>query len=136
MTLFSKLNVSPSNIKFDYDPDVEIFYTNPKYDDEDSEDDEDTTKWCDLMNNVLEEIEGSANNFSDIVGRESEYNSAKIKEVFNGKDNDFSVAICLNAAAGLIVIGKHTNFKDSYNEARNYILSGKTYNYLNSLQNA
>ena len=27
----------------------------------------------------------------------------KIKEVFQGKDNDFSIAICLNAAAGLIV---------------------------------
>ena len=63
----SKLNVSPSNIKFDYDPDVEIFYTNPKYNDEDSEDDEDSTKWCDLLNNVLEEIEGNVDNFSQIV---------------------------------------------------------------------
>ena len=63
----SKLKVSPSNIKFDYDPDVEIYYTNPKYDDEDSEDDEDGTEWCYLMNKVLEEIEGNASNFSDIV---------------------------------------------------------------------
>ena len=62
----SKLNVSPSNIKFDYDPDVEIYYTNPKYD-EDSEDDEDVTEWCDLMNKVLEEIEGDVDNFRDIV---------------------------------------------------------------------
>lgn len=63
----STLTVSPSNIKFDYDKDVEIFYTNPKYDDEDSEDDEETTKWCDLLNNVLEEIEGNVDNFSEIV---------------------------------------------------------------------
>ena len=63
----SKLNVSPSNIKFDYDPDVEIFYTNPKYDDEDSEDDEDSTKWCDLMNKILEDIDGNVDNFSEIV---------------------------------------------------------------------
>ena len=62
MFINSKLKVSPSNIKFDYDPDVEIYYTNPKHDDED-----DVTEWCDLMNEVLEEIEGKANNFSEIV---------------------------------------------------------------------
>jgi len=61
----SKLKVSP-NIKFDYDKDVEIFYTNPKYD-EDSEDDEDDTEWCNLMNKVLEDIEGNVDNFSEIV---------------------------------------------------------------------
>ena len=66
----------------------------------------------------------NANNFSDIVGRESEYNSAKIKEVFNGKDNDFSVAICLNAAAGLIVSEKSETFKDGYEKLRKHILSG------------
>ena len=57
----SKLKVSPSNIKFDYDPDVEIYYTNPKHDEDD------VTEWCDLMNKVLEEIEGNTNNFSEIV---------------------------------------------------------------------
>ena len=56
----SKLKVSP-NIKFDYDKDVEIFYTNPKYDDEDD------TEWCNLMNKVLEDIEGNVDNFSEIV---------------------------------------------------------------------
>ena len=61
----STLTVSP-NIKFDYDKDVEIFYTNPKYD-EDSEDDEDDTEWCNLMNKVLEDIEGNVDNFSEIV---------------------------------------------------------------------
>lgn len=59
----SKLKVSPSNIKFDYDPDVEIYYTNPNYDDEQ----DDCAKWCDLINKVLKEIEGDANNFSEIV---------------------------------------------------------------------
>ena len=59
----SKLNVSP-NIKFTYDKDVKIYYTNPKCDDEDDEDDAD---WCNLINKVLEEIEGDANNLSDLV---------------------------------------------------------------------
>jgi len=59
----SKLKVSPSNIKFEYDKDVKIYYTNPKYDNEE----EDVSLWCDLINEVLEEIEGNANNFSEIV---------------------------------------------------------------------
>jgi hypothetical protein len=62
----SKLKVSPSNIKFDYDKDVNIEYTHPKCDDYD-EDDNDESIWCDLMNKVLEEIECNANNFSEIV---------------------------------------------------------------------
>ena len=56
-------------------------------------------------------------------------------DIFKGEDNDFSKAVCLNAAAGLIVMGRHLNFKDSYDEARNFILSGKTYNHLKLLQN-
>ena len=55
-------------------------------------------------------------------------------DIFKGEDNDFSKAVCLNAAAGLIVIEKHSNFKDSYNEVRNFILSGKAYNHFKSLQ--
>ena len=48
-------------------------------------------------------------------------------DIFKGEDNDFSKAVCLNAAAGLIVSEKHTEFKDAYDEARKHILSGKTY---------
>ena len=56
-------------------------------------------------------------------------------DIFKGEDNDFSKAVCLNAAAGLVVMEKQLNFKDSYNEVREYILTGKTYNHLKSLQN-
>ena len=56
-------------------------------------------------------------------------------DIFKGEDNDFSKAVCLNAAAGLIVSGKHTIFIDAYNEARRHILSGKTYNDLKEIQN-
>ena len=31
------------------------------------------------------------------------FNADKMIEIFKGKDNDFSKAVCLNAAAGLIV---------------------------------
>ena len=62
----SKLTVSP-NIKFDYDKDIKIYYTNPKYDDDDDTDEEYETEWCNLINKVLEEIEDNADNFSEIV---------------------------------------------------------------------
>jgi len=60
----SKLNVSPY-IKFDYDKDVEIYYTNPS--EEDEEDEENNSLWCGLINKVLEEIDCNPNNFSGIV---------------------------------------------------------------------
>ena len=44
-----------------------------------------------------------AGNFENIIGKDPEYNGGKMKEIFEGKDNDFSVAVCLNAAAGLLV---------------------------------
>ena len=34
--------------------------------------------------------------------------------IFKGEDNDFSKAVCLNAAAGLIVNETHKNFADAY----------------------
>ena len=40
-------------------------------------------------------------------------------EIFKGKDNDFSKAVCLNAAAGLIVSEKFTEFLDAYNFQEN-----------------
>ena len=56
-------------------------------------------------------------------------------EIFKGKDNDFSKAVCLNAAAGLIVSEKFTDFSDAYNFAREFILTGKPYSYLEKIQN-
>jgi len=82
------------------------------------------------------ELNINANNFHNLLGDDANFNANKMIDIFKGEDNDFSKAVCLNAAAGLIVKGKYTNFKDSYIETRNFILSGKTYNYLNSIQNA
>ena len=55
--------------------------------------------------------------------------------VFKGEDNDFSKAICLNAAAGLIVTEKFINFKDAYSFTRKHILSGKSFKHLKKIQN-
>ena len=76
------------------------------------------------------EIGINANNINNIIGKEPEYNSEKIREVFNGKDNDFSIAICLNAAAGLLVADKTNSFKEGYDQLRKHILSGKVENHL------
>jgi len=73
--------------------------------------------------------------FDNLLGDNAEFNSRKMKDIFKGEDNDFSKAACLNAAAGLIVSEKHTNFANAYNDAREHILSGKTFNHLNSIQN-
>jgi len=71
-----------------------------------------------------------ANSFDNIVGKDPEYNAEKMKEIFQGKDNDFSIAVCLNAAAGLIVAEKSSSFKESYEELRKHILSGKVANHI------
>jgi len=81
------------------------------------------------------ELNINADNFKNLLGDDAKFNASKMIDIFKGEDNDFSKAVCLNAAAGLIVMGRHLNFKDSYDEARNFILSGKTYNHLKLLQN-
>ena len=77
----------------------------------------------------------NANEFKDLLGDDAKFNAKKMMDIFKGEDNDFSKAVCLNAAAGLIVSEKHTIFIDAYNEARKHILSGKTYNNLKEIQN-
>ena len=56
--------------------------------------------------------------------------------IFKGEDNDFSKAVCLNAAAGLIVNETFENFNDAYTGARKQIISGKTFKHLEKIQNA
>ena len=76
-----------------------------------------------------------ANKFENLLGDDAKFNANKMLDIFKGEDNDFSKAVCLNAAAGLIVSERHTIFIDAYNEARTHILSGKTYNDLKEIQN-
>ena len=75
-----------------------------------------------------------AGKFENIIGKDPDYNSEKIREIFQGKDNDFSIAVCLNAAAGLIVADKSSSFKDGYIKLRDHILSGKAKAHISKLQ--
>ncbi len=81
------------------------------------------------------ELNIEAENFENIVGNDSKYNAEKIIEIFKGEDNDFSKAVSLNAAAGLIVSEKETNFKNAYDNVRNHLLSGNSYKYLEKIKN-
>ena len=77
----------------------------------------------------------NAEKFDNLIGDVANYNASKMIEIFKGKDNDFSKAVCLNAAAGLIVSEKFTEFSDAYNYAREFILTGKPYSHLEKIQN-
>ena len=77
----------------------------------------------------------NADKFENLIGDDANFNADKIIEIFKGKDNDFSKATCLNAAAGLIVGEKFSEFSEAYNHAREFILSGKTFSHLEKIQN-
>ena len=76
----------------------------------------------------------NAENFNNLLGDDAKYNADKMIDIFKGKDNDFSKAVCLNAAAGLIVSEKCSNFEEAYSNSREHILSGKTFKHLQSIQ--
>jgi len=71
--------------------------------------------------------------FENIVGKDPTYNAEKIKEIFQGKDNDFSIAVCLNAAAGLIVSDESNSMNEAYQKLREHILSGNVINHISKL---
>ena len=77
----------------------------------------------------------NADNFNNLVGSDAKFNADKMINIFKGEDNDFSKAVCLNTAAGLIVAGKDSVFVDAYQKARKHILNGKTHEHLKSIQN-
>ena len=77
----------------------------------------------------------NAEKFENLVGDDAKFNANKMIEIFKGKDNDFSKAVCLNTAAGLIVSEKFTKFLEAYNFSREFILSGKSYSHLEKIQN-
>ena len=81
------------------------------------------------------ELNVNADKFENLIGDDSKFNADKMVNIFNGEDNDFSKAVCLNAAAGLIVSEKYENFELAYNYARDFIKSGKTYKHLVKIQN-
>ena len=81
------------------------------------------------------ELNIGANKFEDLLGDDAQFNANKMLDIFQGEDNDFSKAVCLNAAAGLIVNENHQEFYDAYKSSREHILSGKASNHLKKIQN-
>ena len=96
-----------------------------------------------LKDNVISEIvidpkelNINADKFENLVGDDAKFNANKMLEIFKGEDNDFSKAVCLNAAAGLIVNETHEEFSEAYKNAREHILSNKVIEHLKTIQNA
>ena len=95
-----------------------------------------------LKNKVISEItidpiqlNINAEKFENLVGNDAQFNASKMIDIFRGEDNDFSKAVCLNAAAGLVVNETYQNFNEAFNKARKYILSGQTFKHLEKIQN-
>ena len=96
-----------------------------------------------LKNNIISEIvidpqelNINADRFENLVGDDAKFNANKMLEIFKGEDNDFSKAVCLNAAAGLIVNETYGEFIEAYKNAREHILSNKVIKHLETIQNA
>ena len=95
-----------------------------------------------LKNKVISEItidpiqlNINAEKFENLIGNDAQFNANKMIDIFKGEDNDFSKAVCLNAAAGLVVNETYQNFNEAFNKARKYILSGQTFKHLEKIQN-
>ena len=94
-----------------------------------------------LKNNKISEIiidpkklNINAEKFSNLVGDDAKFNADKVINIFKGEDNDFSKAVCLNAAAGLVVNETHQDYSEAYNDAREHILSNKVIKHLERIK--
>ena len=99
------------------------------------------TSVVELKKNKINEFKINPNNFgikfqnkNNLLGKDPEYNANMIIEIFSGKENEFSEAVCLNTAAALIVAQKFDDFKKSYEFSKTHILSGKALTHLKKLQ--
>ena len=102
----------------------------------------DKTNVIQLKDGVISEIIIDPNNlninadkFENLIGNDATFNADRIINIFKGEDNDFSKAVCLNAAAGLVVNETHKNFDKAYDDARKHILSGQAFKQLKKIQN-
>ena len=77
----------------------------------------------------------NADKFENLIGNDASFNADRMISIFKGEDNDFSKAVCLNTAAGLVVNETHQNFDKAYDNARKHILSGQAFKQLEKIQN-
>ena len=73
-------------------------------------------------------------NKENLKGKNAEYNAQKIIDIYKGTDNEFSDAVALNVAAGLVITSKEKNLKNSYNSAKQHLKSGKVFDHLEKIQ--
>ena len=76
----------------------------------------------------------NSGNKENLKGKNAEYNSEKIIEIYKGTSNEFSQSVALNVAAGLIVAGKESDFKVAFKKALEHLNSGKVFEHLTKLQ--
>ena len=81
------------------------------------------------------ELNVNADKFENLIGDDAKFNADRMINIFKGEDNDFSKAVCLNTAAGLIVNETHQNFADAYKNAREHILSKKVIKHIEKIRN-
>tara|TARA_B100000767_G_scaffold263677_1_gene277702 strand:- start:97 stop:1092 length:996 start_codon:yes stop_codon:yes gene_type:complete len=80
------------------------------------------------------EFDVISDNKENLKGKNAEYNAKKIIDIFKGELNEFSHAVALNAAAGLIVSGKENNFKNAFKTSVQHLNSGDVYKHLLKIQ--
>ena len=74
------------------------------------------------------------NNKNNLQGKNANYNSEKIIDIYKGEISEFSQSVALNVAAGLIVSGKENNFKIAFEKANKHLNSGNVFQHLIKLQ--
>ena len=70
----------------------------------------------------------------NLKGKDADYNAGKIIDIFSGIHNEFSTAVCLNSAAGLVISGKINKFEEAYEFSKVHIKSGKALTHLKKIQ--
>ena len=82
--------------------------------------------------NVVELKDGKIREF--IINPQTLGINSTNKENLKGKNNEFSQSVALNVAAGLIVSGKESDFKNAYEKASKHLNSGNTFKHLIKIQ--
>tara|TARA_B100001123_G_C15276859_1_gene1012502 strand:+ start:515 stop:1519 length:1005 start_codon:yes stop_codon:yes gene_type:complete len=73
-------------------------------------------------------------NPENLIGQNADYNANKIIDIFSGSKNEFSEAVCLNSAAGLIISNKFTNFEEAYTFSKRHLETDKALTHLKKIQ--
>ena len=99
------------------------------------------TNVIELKNNKINEIKIDPkkigvkfNNPDNLKGQNADYNATKIIDIFSGIKNEFSEAVCLNAAAALIVCNKFNKFEDAYEFSKKHLDTDKPLTHLKKIQ--